>query len=245
MTTRTNRRRAIIDRRIQILLLVTALGLGAVFRLAYLASDPPWDFTWSQALFTDGARAIDGARSRIVFDTWILDPRSPVVLFYPLMNLLAFVIFKLAGVGLVQANLSGAIPALATLVLVYIGMRKVGGEVAASLAVFNLGFCYVHIVYSRVPMVESLEILMLLACFLLLLGGLGRRFLCGLLIGLAALMVKMHALHFLPVAVLFLWLERREDRAGGFLRSILAVAAGVVVAGLVWYLAATGLIHLL
>jgi len=75
LTTRTNRRRAIIDRRIQILLLVTALGLGAVFRLAYLASDPPWDFTWSQALFTDGARAIDGARSRIVFDTWILDPR--------------------------------------------------------------------------------------------------------------------------------------------------------------------------
>jgi len=153
------------------------------------------------------------------------------------MNLLAFVIFKLAGVGLVQANLSGSIPALATLVLVYISMRKVGGEVAASLAVFNLGFCYVHIVYSRVPMVESLEILMLLACFLLLLGGLGRRFLCGLLIGLAALMVKMHALHFLPVAALFLWLERHEDRSGGFLRSILAVAAGVVVAGLVWYLA--------
>ena len=78
---------------------------------------------------------------------------------------------------------------------------------------------------------------MLLACFLLLLGGLGRRFLCGLLMGLAALMVKMHALHFLPVAALFLWLERREDRSGGFLRSILAVAAGVVVAGLVWYLA--------
>ena len=126
-----------------------AIGVAVILRLVFLRADPPWDFTWSQALFTDGARAIDGARSKIVFGRWILDMRSPVVLFYPLVNLAAFAIFKVGGVGLAQANLVGVLPALASVVLLFAEMKREEGRAAALAALLLMGlsgndFFYPH-----------------------------------------------------------------------------------------------------
>ncbi len=219
----------------QLILLTIAVVAGVLFRFAYLASDPPWDFTWSQALFTDGARAIDGARSKIIFDQWIVDERSPVVLFYPLINFIAFIVFKIMGVGLLQANLCGVIPSLATLVILYLGLRGLAGEPGGILAVFLLSFSYLHVVYSRVPMVESLEIFLLVACFFLLLKGLRGSFFCGLLIGLAAMMVKMHTLHILPVAIAFKLFEERATKDRSKVRSIVALAIGFGASLVLWY----------
>ena len=188
-----------------------ALAAAVLFRLAYLRADPPWDFTWSQALFTDGARAIDGARSKILFGQWIPDMRSPVVLFYPLVNALAYVIFKLGGVGLAQANLVGALPALASVILLFLWMRKIEGRAGGFAALVLLAFPFVHVVYSRVPMVEALLILMLLAGFRFALKGNRGLLAAGLLCGLAAFMVKMHALHFAPVVLAFVLIEHRGD----------------------------------
>jgi hypothetical protein len=193
--------------------LVAAIVVAAavVLRTAFLNADPPWNFTWSQALFTDGARAIDGARSKVVFDTWIPDMRSPVVLFYPLINILAFVIFKVAGVGLFQANLAGVLPAIAATVLVFAWMRRLGGSAAGLLAMIFIAFSYTHIIYSRVPMVESLLILLLLAAFYFALKRTGGLVISGFLVGLAAFMLKMHALHFVPVVLVYLLIRPRPE----------------------------------
>ncbi len=212
-------------------------AVAVVLRMVFLNADPPWNFTWSQALFTDGARAIDGARSKILFGDWIIDMRSPVVLFYPLVNLLAFVIFRVGGVGLAQANLVGVLPGLASISLLYVWMRKLEGKLAGLIALVVLSLCYVHVIYSRVPMVESLLILMLLAAFFLALRGRGSLFFSGLLIGSAAFMVKLHALHFVPVVLVYLLLARPpdEERPTPVLHLIAAFLAGCVVAFGVWF----------
>ena len=208
-----------------------AIGAAVLLRLAYLRADPPWDFTWSQALFTDGARAIDGARSKIVFGQWIPDMRSPVVLFYPLVNLLAYAIFKVGGVGLGQANLVGAVPAIASVVLLFAWMRRLEGRGAGLAALVLIAFPFIHVVYSRVPMVEAALILMLLAGFWFALRGTRGLFVSGLLCGLAAFMVKMHALHFMPVVVAFVLIERRADplrrRAAAVGAFLLGIGAAV------------------
>ncbi|MFH1313429.1 MAG: tetratricopeptide repeat protein [Candidatus Eisenbacteria bacterium] len=212
-------------------------AVAVVLRLVFLNADPPWNFTWSQALFTDGARAIDGARSKILFGDWIVDMRSPVVLFYPLVNLIAFVIFKVGGVGLAQANLVGVLPGLASISLLYVWMRKLEGKIAGLIALAVLSLCYVHVIYSRVPMVESLLILMLLIAFYLALSGRRALFFSGLVVGSAAFMVKLHALHFVPVVLVYLLLARPpdEERSTPVLHLIAAFLAGCVAAFAVWF----------
>ena len=187
------------------------IAAAVILRTVFLNADPPWNFTWSQALFTDGARAIDGARSKVVFGTWIQDMRSPVVLFYPLINLLAFAIFKVAGVGLFQANLAGVLPAIAAAILAFAWMRKLDGSAAGLLALIFIAFPYTHIIYSRVPMVESLLILMLLAAFYFALKRTGGLVISGFLVGLAAFGLKMHALHFVPVVLVYLLIRPRGE----------------------------------
>jgi 4-amino-4-deoxy-L-arabinose transferase-like glycosyltransferase len=218
------------------LLVGLCFAVAAAFRLAFLNADPPWDFTWSQALFTDGARAIDGARSKLLFGQWITDMRSPVVLFYPLVNLIAYVIFKLGGVGLAQANLVGVLPGLASVSLLYVWMRRLEGRLAGLIVLAVLSFSYVHVIYSRVPMVESLLMLMLLVAFVLALKGRLALFLSGLVVGLAAFMVKLHALHFAAVVPVYLLMARprEEGRQAPTWQLILAFFAGCGTAFAVW-----------
>ena len=213
-----------------------AFGIAVLFRVLFLHADPPWNFTWSQDLFTDGARVVDGAHNKEIFGKWITDPRSPEAVFYPLPTLIAWIIFKVGGVGLAQANLTGVFPGLAAVALMFYICLKLEGNLGALLGLTLLGFAYLHVIYSRVPMVESLLILMLLASFWLTFGGRRNLFLAGLIIGIASFMVKLHAIHFVPVAVVYLWVCPRTEDDGKPKRSrlIASFLAGFVVGFAVW-----------
>jgi hypothetical protein len=192
--------------------LVAVAVAAVIVRTVFLAADPPVDLSWSQALFTDGARAIDGARNKIMYGDWMADRISPVLLFYPISNLLAYFIYRISGIGLVQANLTGVIPALAALALVYLYMRRWGGTAVSAVALALFALPYVLVIYTRTPLVESLQIFLLLAAFVTFLRGGSRGSLAaGALTGAAALMVKLHALHFAAAAGLFLLLASRLD----------------------------------
>jgi tetratricopeptide (TPR) repeat protein len=218
---------------------LAGLAAAVMVRLVFLDADPPWDFTWSQALFTDGARALNGARSKIVFGTWIPDARSPVLLFYPVVNLFAYVVFRLGGVGLAQANLAGALPGIASIAFLFFWMKRYATRRAALMALFALGLAYTFVVYSRTPMVEAFQILMLVLAFAALMkhtaGGL---LLAGLLAGVSAFMIKMHSLHFVPVALVYLRLgyvpgrdgEASRKKLAGMLLAGFAAAAGFYLA---------------
>jgi 4-amino-4-deoxy-L-arabinose transferase-like glycosyltransferase len=185
-----------------------AFAAAIAFRIVFLRADAPWDFTWSQDLFTDGARVVDGARNKVLYGSWIVDPRSPGAIFYPISCLIAWVIFKAFGVGLAQANLVGVLPGLAALPVIYLIGKKIEGRIGGLLVLVMLGFSYLHVIYSRVPMLESLLALSLLGSFWLALGGRLHLFLAGLVVGVAATMVKLHALHMVPVIVVFVLMQK-------------------------------------
>jgi 4-amino-4-deoxy-L-arabinose transferase-like glycosyltransferase len=217
-------------------LVAAVFAVAVVMRLAFLAADPPWDFTWSQDVFTDGARVVDGARNKMLFGSWITDPRSPVVLFYPLSNIFAWVIFLIAGIGLWQANLTSVLPGIASVALMFYAMRKLEGRLGGLLGLVVLGFAYVHVIFSRVPLVESLLILMVLASFWLALGGKRSIFLSGFLVGIASFMVKMHAMHLVPVVLVFLAVDFGQEDAARPRKLHLALSflGGIVAAVGVW-----------
>jgi tetratricopeptide (TPR) repeat protein len=217
------------------LLVGLAFAIAVAFRILFLHADPPWNFTWSQDLFTDGARVVDGARNKVLFGDWIIDPRSPGAVFYPISSVLAWLVFKIGGVGLAQANVTGLLPGLASLVLIYFIGRKLEGRIGGLVALVLFGFSYLHVIYSRVPMVESMLMLMLLAAFRLALGGRLQLFLAGLLIALASFMVKLHALHLLPVIIVYLVLVPDEALAGRRRSHLVAsLAAGFAAGTAVW-----------
>ncbi len=223
-------------RYIEVLLAAVALA-AVVMRTIYLDADPPLDLSWSQALFTDGARAIDGARNRIMYGEWMADRVSPVLLFYPISNILAYVIYRAGGIGLAQANLTGVLPALGSLALLYYFMRRSAGRVAALVALTVFALPYMYVIYSRTPLLESLEIFLLVAAFVMLLRATpAGALVAGLLVGAAAFMVKLHALHFAAVAPAFLYLASwtEEDEMPGPFRLCLFFLAGLAAAFSIW-----------
>jgi len=226
-------------RNIEILLAVVALA-AIVIRTLYLSADPPLNLSWSQALFTDGARAIDGARNRIMYGEWMTDKVSPVLLFYPISNVLAYLIYRIGGIGLAQANLTGVLPALGSLAIVYHFMRRSGGKVAGLVTLIIFAVPYVYVIYSRTPLLESLQIFLLVAAFVMLLRGTSSgALIAGLLVGAAAFMVKLHALHFAAVGLVFIFFASRTGkdgfakpyRSGLFFIAGLGIAFGVWLAG--------------
>jgi 4-amino-4-deoxy-L-arabinose transferase-like glycosyltransferase len=227
------------SRHLEIALVLIAL-VAVLVRAIYLAADPPLDLSWSQALFTDGARAIDGARNRIMYGEWMADRVSPVLLFYPISNVLAYIIYRVGGIGLAQANLTGVLPALGTLALVWYFMRKSAGKVAALVALAVFAVPYAYVIYSRTPLLESLQIFLLVAAFVALLRRKAPGFVAaGVLVGAAAFMVKLHALHFAAVVLVYLFFaaRTRDDadlkpyRLGALFLLGLGVAFAVWLAG--------------
>ena len=228
------------SRHLEIALILIAL-VAVLLRAIYLTADPPLNLSWSQALFTDGARAIDGARNKIMYGEWMADRVSPVLLFYPISNALAYIIYSIGGIGLAQANLTGVLPALGTLALVWHFMRKSAGKVAALVALAVFAVPYAYVIYSRTPLLESLQIFLLVAAFVALLRGRKAGYpAAGVLVGAAAFMVKLHALHFAAVALVYLFFaaRTREDpdlkpyRLGALFLLGLGAAFAVWLAGI-------------
>jgi len=222
-------------------ILAVVLAVGVILRLVDLPADPPLGMTWSHAPYTDGARIVEGARTQVLQGTWETDPENPVVLYYPISSLLAYGIFRVFGVGLWQANLTGAIPGIVMLLLLFwVGSRRSAwvGLGASLLA----GLSFYLVTYNRLPMSESLMLALMLAVPALLLRDPLRWWqagLAGVALAAAALFVKFHALVLLPVALVWLAFFREPGDAGkaGIGRSIGVFGAGFVVGLGVWLLA--------
>jgi len=220
-----------------VLAVVMALGVG--LRLYDLPADPPLGMTWSHSLYTDGARIVEGARTRILWGQWDMDPEGPATVFYPLSSLLAWTVFSVFGLGLWQANLTGVIPGLISLLLVvWLGLRK--SWWVGAFSGFLVGLNFYLVAYNRLPVTESLMIALMLAVPALLFREPLRVWhlvLAGGVLGAAGLFVKFHALLLLPVSVVWLLLfvqEPGEPRRAG--KSVGAFLTGVGLSAVLWCL---------
>jgi len=222
--------------------LVVALLTGALLlRAVDLGADPPADLSWSYAIYSDEAHNNYTARNLALYGTWKADGYIPYVV-YPLTNALTFLSFKLFGVGLVQIRLVALLAGALCIWAIYWLVRRGSGRIAGIITALFAATCYPLVMYSRLGLVEILQVL-----FLLLAGGFlvrgwqrpSKMVLAGFFAAGTALFVKISGLFVLPaVVVVFGWrlLEQRSDRAalGCTLRSFGWWTLGVVGAATIW-----------
>lgn len=225
-----------------IIIVVTLLGLG--LRVSDLRADPPWDLSWSFAPFTDESLNTYSARNMVLYGTWKVDDFNPYVV-YPLVNILVAVVFKLLGIGFVQVKLVSVAAGTLSALLLFLLVREDAGSLAGLFAGLGLATCFPLVMYSRLGLIESVQILFLLCTGLCWIRGLKKprlMFWSGLFAAGTILFVKVSALFLAPVMLaLFvgeLVAARGEpDRLKQLLRSALPrFAAGVAVVAVAWLL---------
>jgi 4-amino-4-deoxy-L-arabinose transferase-like glycosyltransferase len=136
-----------------------AVGLG-VFALlsAFVAADPNSHATFSTAPFTDEGFNLVNARNMAQLGTWTTDEWNLHLVNLP-FSLLEFAVFKLLGVGIVQARLAMVVcTSLAASSLVW-GLRRVVGRGPAVFAGVAFACSGLILFYGRLAFLEDLVVL--------------------------------------------------------------------------------------
>ncbi|MGQ9707914.1 MAG: ArnT family glycosyltransferase [bacterium] len=222
------------------LLLTGIIIFGFALRALDLRADPPPDLSWSFAPYTDESLNSYSARNLVLYGSWKQDDFLPFVV-YPLFNMLVALVFKILGIGFVQVKLvsliSGALGILAIALLV----RETGSRAAGLLSALLLGTCYPLVMYSRLGLVETLQILFLLLTGLFFCKGLKKPYLmmvCGFFAASTVLLVKLSAIFIAPVMIIMFipeFLKMRHRRQS--LAKLLLFLCGVVIALSIWLFA--------
>jgi 4-amino-4-deoxy-L-arabinose transferase-like glycosyltransferase len=223
--------------------MVVILLVAAALRLYLLEADAPLDVSPTQELTLDGPVTVAAARDRALYGSWdpFPGPLQPYR-YYPGMNWLAYLFFKLIGVGYWQANLVSVVTGfLSILFLAAFARSQFGRRVSLFSALF-MAVSFIYIVYNRDPMAYTTAacgVTLSLFCW-----GLGRRrplwmFFSGAVMAFNTLFIKLPGIAFLPAALLgfalLAWPHRRRLRTRVLLPGLL-FCAGAVAVLLTWFL---------
>ncbi len=215
--------------------------VALALRAADLKADPPPDLSWSFGPYTDETYNTYSARNMLLYGTWKVDDFFPFVV-YPLVNLLAFLVFKLLGMGFVQVKLLSLVASVLSVLVIHLLVKEDSGPLPGLLAGLGLAFSFPLVMYGRLGLVESVQILFLLLTGLFYVRGIRRPWQmawCGLFAASTVLLVKISAGFVLPALFLALiWetVSARTDppRRRTLLRGILPWFVGAAVAFAVW-----------
>ena len=209
-----------------------------------MRADPPPNLSWSFAPYTDEGYNSYSARNMVLYGHWRVDDFFPFVV-YPLFNYIMFVVFKLLGLGFVQVKLVSLLASVASVFVLYRLLREDSGPLVAGLAALGMATSFPLVMYGRLGLVESLQILCLLLTGYFFVRGLTRpwqMFWGGLLAVATPLLVKLSAAFILP-AVLFAFLAqivtaRHDAQARRLLvRGIIPWFAGAAASIVIWLIA--------
>lgn len=225
-------------------LLAAIVLLGLWLRASDLRADPPPDLSWSFAPYTDEGLNSYSARNLVLYGNWKVDDFFPFVV-YPLVNFLVALVFKLFGIGFVQVKLVSLAAGLGSIVALYLFVRDAAGKLAGLVAGLMLALSFPHVMYTRLGLVESVQILFLLLAGLFWVRGLRRSWmmiLSGLFAAGTVLLVKVSAVFVGPVMLVMLAFalfgaRREPERFRQLKRGIGLFFAGVGAALVVWFLA--------
>lgn len=219
-------------------IVIALAGLG--LRASDLRADPPPDLSWSFAPYTDEGLNTYSARNLVLYGAWQTDDFFPFVV-YPLVNYLVALVFKLFGIGFVQVKLISLLAALLGVVAAYLLAREAAGPVAGMVAALLVSTSYPLVMYGRLGLIETVQVLFLLLAGWSWARGLARPWLMALSGFLAAalvLFVKISAIFIVPVMVaVFAWeFFDRHDRPAraALLRGLGLFCAGIGGAVVAW-----------
>lgn len=219
--------------------LVLLVLLGAALRVSFPLADPPWTGTVGVVWHDEGAWT-HNARNLALFGTWKLDEWNPMYI-TPVFTSLEYVSFRLFGVGLWQARLLSELLGSASILLLGLGVSRVGGRLAGLVAAAFLATNYVYVMYDRAALMEATMIAFVVAAwYAYARAEASPRW--GFVAGAAAILAyftKASAIFFLAAlaldALLTLVLARWPRSIGGDLpspSSPQAAGAGFTLAGL-------------
>lgn len=133
-----------------LMLLLLALAL----RTAFPTADPPWNPSVGVVWHDEGAW-VHNARNKALFGEWRLDNWNPVYI-APVFTAAEYVSFSVFGVGVWQARLVSELAGFASVILLALGVRRLGGNLAGLIAGGLLATNYVYVMYNRAAIVEAL-----------------------------------------------------------------------------------------
>lgn len=151
---------------------VVCAGL-TILLAAQIAMDPNVEMTGSDSPFTDEGWSVLGARNAVLLGRWITDEWQLVIAQLP-FNAMAFVSFKLFGVGIIQARLVSVVATIAAAAILGIAVGRRYGTAAGVLAAVALGTAPLVLFYGRLALLEPTVMAGLVAAFAMLVAG-GRR----------------------------------------------------------------------
>jgi 4-amino-4-deoxy-L-arabinose transferase-like glycosyltransferase len=228
------------------LALAALLAAALALRAADLKADPPAGLSWSVAPYTDESADAYSARNMLLYGTWRVDDFCTFA-FYPLANVLVFLVLKLFGLGFVQLKLVSLLCGAATVYLVYRLMRPDHGEVGGFTVALLTTTSFPLVMYSRVGLIETPAILFLVLTGFCLVQGLGQAgrsakvwmAAAGACCSATFLFVKLSAIFVLPASVAVLLLELGPGGLGrtaprAFLARVACWLAGALVVAAVW-----------
>jgi hypothetical protein len=135
-------------------ILVLTLAGAALLRGLFPAADPPWRSTVGVVWHDEGAW-VHNARNKALFGHWRLDEWNPVFV-APVFTGLEYLSFSAFGVGVRQARLVSAAAGFMSVLLLALGVRRIAGPLAGSIAGLLLATNYVYVMYNRAAIMEAL-----------------------------------------------------------------------------------------
>lgn len=123
-------------------------------RLIALRSDPFPRLDWSAGLLTDEGFYIHNARNVVLFGHAVTDEFNNMLL-SPLLHFVQVAVFKLTGVGSVQARLISVVCSLLTLVLLWAALRRAFDKRIAFTALLLLGLDHTNLLYNRMALMDT------------------------------------------------------------------------------------------
>ena len=213
------------QRRLRHLLWAFTVALGGL-RLFYLTADFPNNTVWAvdQAKFTDEGWWGQAATMHRLTGHWNIPGDYNPAIALPVWPTLLGVVFHFSGVSIVAARALAVGLSLGTLVVVYLLVRRYGGEMAACVAALMVAASPFAFVFSRLAILDSLLIFEF--CLLMLASyAAGERMwrLAGLtVLTTGMLLTKTTAAVVLPAVGWLAWTAMGKSR-GALLRVVVAL----------------------
>jgi Dolichyl-phosphate-mannose-protein mannosyltransferase len=134
--------------------LAAILIVAAMLRAIFPAADPPWRSTVGVVWHDEGAWT-HNARNKALYGAWVQDQWNPVYI-APVFTGLEYASFAAFGVGLRQARLVSEAAGVLSVLLLALGLRRVGGNTAGVYAGALAATNYVYVMYDRAAIMEGL-----------------------------------------------------------------------------------------
>jgi 4-amino-4-deoxy-L-arabinose transferase-like glycosyltransferase len=217
--------------------LAVVVVAAALLRLVFPTADPPWRTTVGIVWHDEGAWT-HNARNKVLFGTWVEDAWNPMYI-TPVFTGLEYLSFATLGVGLWQARLVSELAGLASVVLLALGVRRIGGRDAGLMAGALLATNYVYVMYNRAALMEGPMVAFIVAAWYAYVRA-EERPAWGWLAAACALLAfftKAAAVFFvmaigIDALLSFLWPSSSIRRAGGGATLLGLVVCGALAAAL-------------